>query len=57
MQIWRALDDHLCHLLLMISLDFPLSIRHKKGEYILMKIGEDFEFLELWSFRLYLDAS
>ena len=39
------------------NLDCPLAIRHKKGEYILMKIGEDFEFLELWSFRLYLDAS
>ena len=41
----------------MMSLDCPLAIRHKKGEYILMKIGEDFEFLELWSFRLYLGAS
>ena len=44
MQIWRALDDHLCHLLLMISLDFPLSIRHKKGEYIWMEIGGVFFF-------------
>ena len=57
MQIWRALDDHLCHLLLMMSLDFPLSIRHKKGEYIWMEIGGDFEFLELWSFRLNPGAS
>ena len=34
-----------------------LAIRHKKGEYIWMEIGGDFEFLELWSFRLYLGAS
>ena len=44
----------------MMSLDYPLAIRHKKGEYVW--IG-DFEILltrgvfvvlELWSFRLYL---
>ena len=34
-----------------------LAIHHKKGEYIWMEIGGDFEFLELWSFRLYLGAS
>ena len=32
-RIWRVLDDHLNHLLLMMS-DCPLAIRHKKGEYI-----------------------
>ena len=56
-RIWRVFGGLLHHLLLMMSIDFPLAIRHKNGEYILMKIGEDFEFLELWSFRLYLDAS
>ena len=40
-----------------MSLDCRLAIRHKKGEYIWMEIGGDFEFLELWSFRLYLGAS
>ena len=43
-QIWRALDGHLHHLLLMLSLDCPLSICHKKGEYIWMEIGGDFLF-------------
>ena len=57
MRIWRVFGGLLHHLLLMMSIDFPLAICHKNGEYILMKIGEDFEFLELWSFRLYLDAS
>ena len=47
MRNWRALDGHLHHLLLMMSLDFPLAICHKKGEYIWMEIGRDFEFLEL----------
>ena len=56
-QIWRVFNGLLHHLLLMMSLDYPLAIRHKKGEYILMEIGGDFEFLELWSFRLYLGAS
>ena len=42
----------------MMCLDCPLAICHKKGEYIWMEIGRDFFFfLELWSFRLYLDAS
>ena len=57
MQFWRALDGHLRHLLLMMSLDCPLTIRHKKGEYIWMEIGGDFFVLEFWSFRLYLGAS
>ena len=42
MQIWQALDGHLHHLLLMMNLDCPLEIRHKKGEYIWMEIGGDF---------------
>ena len=33
-RIWRVFDDHLSHLLLMMS-DCPLAICHKKGEYIL----------------------
>ena len=59
MQSWRVLDGHLHHLLLMMSLDCLLAIRHKKGEYIWMEIGGDFFYffiLELWSFRLYLGA-
>ena len=32
-QILRDLDDHLCYLLLMM-IDFPLAIHHKKWEYI-----------------------
>ena len=57
-QSWQVLDGHLCHLLLMMSLNCPLAIRHKKEEYIWMEIGGDFFFfvLELWSFRLYLGA-
>ena len=55
--IWRALGGHLHHLLLMMSLDCPSAIHHKKGEYIWMEIGRDFEFLEFWSFRLYPGAS
>ena len=59
MQSWRALNGHLHHHLLMMRLDCPLSIRHKKGEYIWMEIGGRFFFFfgELWSFRLYLGAS
>ena len=61
MQIWRALDNHLCHLLLMMSLDWPLAIRHKNGEYIWMEIGGFlfylFYFFVFWSFRLDLGAS
>ena len=62
-QIWRVLDGHLRHLLLVMSLDCSLAIHHKKGEYIWMEsllIGGDFFFnvLELlWSYRLYLGAS
>ena len=59
-QIWRVLDDRLHHLLLMMSHDCPLAIRHKKGEYIcrgdFVNRGR-FCVLELWSFRLYLGAS
>ena len=48
----------------MMSLDCPLAIRHKMGEYIWMEIRGDFfvclffffVFL-FWSFRLYLGAS
>ena len=58
MQSWRALDSHLCHLHLMMSLDCPLTIRHKKGGvHMDGDRGRFFEFLELWSFRLYLGAS
>ena len=32
----------------MMSLDCPLVIRHKKGEYIWTKIGGDFVVLELY---------
>ena len=46
MMIWRVLDV-LHRLLLMMSLDCPLAICHKKGEYIWMGIGGDFVFLEL----------
>ena len=38
----------------MMSLDCPLAIRHKKGEYILMEIRG---VLGLWSFKFYLGAS
>ena len=44
MQIWRALVGHLRHLFFMMSLDYLLAIRHKKGEYIWMEIGGDFFF-------------
>ena len=47
MQSWRVLDGHLCHLLLMISLNCPLAICRKKGEYIWMEIGGDFYFIYL----------
>ena len=46
--IWRVLDDHLRHLLLMMSSDCPLAILYKKGEYIwigdmrFLLIGGDF---------------
>ena len=57
MRIWRMFGGLLHHLLLMMGLNWPLAIGHKKGEYILMEIWGDFEFLEVWSFRLYLGAS
>ena len=47
MRIWRAFGGPLHHLLLMMILDLPLAIRHKKGEYIWMEIGIVFGFLEL----------
>ena len=55
MLIWLVLDDLLHHLLLMISPNCPLEIRHKKGEFILvlcMEIGGVFLFV-----RLYLGSS
>ena len=39
-QSWRILDSHLYHLLLMMSLDCPLTICHKNGEYIWIEILE-----------------
>ena len=45
MRIWRVFGGLLHPLLLIMSLDCPLAIRHKKAEYILMEIGGDFEFL------------
>ena len=61
-RIWQAFGGLLHHLLLMMSLDCPLAIHHKKREYIWMEIRGDFcflffVFLELWSFRFYLGAS
>ena len=47
MLIWLVLSSLLQHLLLMISLDCLLAIRHKKGEYMLMEVGGVLEFLEL----------
>ena len=46
-QIWRVLEGllHRLHLLMMI-LDCPLAIRHKKGEYIGMEIGGVLEFID-----------
>ena len=49
MLIWQVLDD-LLHLLLMMILDCPLAIRHKKGEYILVEIGGVLEFFFFGSF-------
>ena len=49
MLIWQVLDSLLPHLLLMMSHDCPLAIRHKKGEYILcMETGEVFFFVLFW---------
>ena len=43
--IWRVFSILLCLHLLMMSLDCPLAIHHKKGEYLCMLIGGDFVFL------------
>ena len=44
--------------ILMMSLDCPLAIRHKKGKYLYMLIGEDFVFfVDRGRFRLYLGDS
>ena len=40
MLIWLVFDGLLLHLLLMMSPDYPLAIRHKKGEYILCMHGD-----------------
>ena len=45
MQIWRVFDILPRLHLLMMSLDWPLAIHHKKGEYLYMLIGGDFVFL------------
>ena len=56
MLIWQVLDSLLPHLLLMMSHDCPLAIRHKKGEYILcMETGGVFFFC--FGASLYLGAS
>ena len=56
MLIWQVLDSLLPHLLLMMSHDCPLAIRHKKGEYILcMETGGAFFFC--FGASLYLGAS
>ena len=46
-QIWQVLEVllHRLHLLMMI-LDCPLAICHKKGEYICMEIGGVLEFID-----------
>ena len=61
MLIWRVLDGLLHHLLLMMSLDCPLAIRHKNGEYTLcMEIGGVFCFVLFWGtkivFRSFFDV-
>ena len=58
MLIWQVLDDLL---LLMMSLDCPLAIRHKNGEYTLcMEIGGVFCFVLFWGtkivFRSFFDV-
>ena len=52
MQSWRALDKHLHHHLLIMSLDYPLD--GDRGRFFFFFF---FFVLELWSFRLYLVAS
>ena len=44
-QIWRVFDILLHLYLLMMSLDCPLAIHHKKGEYLYMLIEGDSVFL------------
>ena len=46
-QIWRVFSIllHLHLLMMMMILDYPLEICHKKGEYLCMLIGGDFVFL------------
>ena len=56
-RIWRALAGLLHHLLLMMSLDCPLAIHHKKGEYLYMLMGRFCVFVDRGSFRLYLGDS
>ena len=48
MQSWQALDGRLHHLLLMMSLDCPLAIRHNKGEYKWLEIGGVFIYLYIF---------
>ena len=43
--------------LLMMSLDCPLAIHHKKGEYLYMLMGRFCVFVDRGSFRLYLGDS
>ena len=45
MRIWQVFNILLRLHLLMIILDCPLAIRHKKEEYLCMLIGGDFLFL------------
>ena len=56
MQSWWVLDSHLDHLLLMMGLDCPLAICHKKGEYIWIEKGGEFFFFFLffWVWELYI---
>ena len=61
-QSWHSFNDLHRHLLLMMDFDCPLAFRHKKGKYIfehcvLFSGGEQFCWLELVEFRLYLGAS
>ena len=39
MQIWQVFDILPCLHLLMMSLECPLAIRHKKGEYLYVLMG------------------
>ena len=53
--IWKAFGGLLHHLLLMMSLNCPLAIRHKKEEYIWMEISGDFVFV-LFCFFFFFKA-